>query len=620
MTVEAALSLRLLGAPRIGGANAARAGLLLQKPKAFALLVYLAMAGPGAFRRRDDLLARFWPEADTARARNALRQSLFLLRQHLPDGTLVARGQDEVALSGVVVDVSEFEARLSHGCHQEALAVYGGALLDGFRLYGESDFDAWVVLERERLERRMVNSVLAMARRPDIDVEESGRLLDFAMQQAPYDEDLLREAVGLLQARGNAVGAARRYDASAERFRIELGISLSPETEQVAPVPSVVPRVRSVPPMAELPTLSRPREVTAEARRLHLRARHLAGLRSPLTIMQAIDGYERAVALSPDYAEAHAGLAFALCQAVVYVDYPGTDAWPRAKAHALRAGRLDPRLGDALAVLAHVTLCYDYDWAGAETLYLRALELDPSSAAARQLYPLYFLTSVGRIGDALEFIDRARDDMPDNAGLSVYYAMCCVFGRRFDRALQEADFIVEHQPSLVQGQWVRGMALEGLGDHVGAVSCFERGVEMTGRSSLYLSQLGRALASAGDHDRAIAILRELEERGSDSGPALYHGAEILTALGEHDQALDRLHRAYRQRNSYMIFAGVRYALDPLRPMKRFRDLLVRMGMPADGRTANTRGDGAAPTTATAAASAPTSALEGGRDLPAGLRR
>ena len=583
MTENAGLNLRLLGAPQMGGAGAARAGALLGKPKTLALLVYLAMAGPGAFRRRDDILARFWPEANTTRARNALRQSLFLIRQHLPEGALTSRGPYDVGLTDVVVDVAAFEASVADGRHDDAIALYGGPFLDGFRLYGDSDFDAWVVLERERLQRRVVNSALAMARRSDIDDAASDRLLDFALEHAPYDEDLLREAGGVLRARGNHLGAARRYHAAVERFHVDLGITLSPETERVSrPAHGALPAL----PTVESSALARPRSVSADARRLHLRAHHLAGLRSPLTIMQAVDSYERAVALSPDYAEAHAGLAVALCQAVVYVDYPGTDAWPRAKAHALRASRLDPQLGDAHAVLAHVTLCYDYDWTGADALYRHALAVDPTSTAARQLYPLYFLTSIGRIDDALDFIDRARDEMPDIASLSVYYAMCCVFGRRFDRALQEVNFIVEDQPSLVQGQWVRGMALEGLGDYAGAVTCFELGVAVTGRSSLFLSQLGRALASAGDHGRAFAILRELQERGDESGPSLYYSAEILTALGDHEQALDRLYRAYRQRNSYMIFAGVRYALDPLRNMKRFRDLLVRMGMPAEGRTAN----------------------------------
>lgn len=579
MTHDAKLRLRLLGAPEFDGHGAEQATTLLSKSKSFALLVYLAMAGNAAFRRRDDILARFWPESDTPRARNALRQSLFLLKQHLPDGTLISRGQDEVGVREVCVDVAEFETAIAHGRERDAVTSYRGPFLDGFRLYGESDFDAWVTMERERLQHRAVRAAVRTARSSP-DIAESDRLIEFAVAQAPFDEALIRETVELLESRGDHAGATRFFAEAAERFHVALGIPLSPETKRVASA-ARAPQVVTAP--AGNAALLHARPVTPEARRLHVQARHLAGLRSPVTIMKAIDCYERAVTESADYAEAHAGLAFALCQAVVYVDYPGTDAWPRAKAHALRAIRLDPRLGDAHAVLAHVTLCYDYDWTTAETMYRQALEADPSSAAARQLYPLYFLTSVGRIDDALAFLDRARDDMPDNSGMSVYYAMCCVFGRRFERARQEAQFIVEAQPGLVQGHWVLGMALEGLGDYAGAVSRFEHGVALTGRSSLFLSQLGRAVASAGDRARAAAILRELEERGGDSGPALYNSAEILTALGEHELAIDRLFAAYRQRNAYMIFAGVRYALDPLRKIKRFRDLLVRMGMPAEGR-------------------------------------
>ena len=553
MTQDAGLRLRLLGTQSFVGEGAEQASSLLSKPKSFALLAYIATAGNASFRRRDDILARFWPEADTARARNALRQSLFLLKQHLPEGTLLSRGQEEVGLRGVDVDVVGFEANIAASREREAIAMYGGPFLDGFRLYGESDFDVWVSMERERLQHRAVRSAIRSAMRAAksgaAGVAELEGLIDFAVTQAPYDEALIREVVELLESAGDHAGASRFFAAAAERFRSALGIPLSPETERAAPRPRAVP-VAPVPPDKQ--ALLRPRAVSPEARRLHMQARHLAGLRSPVTIMQAIDCFERAVALSEDYAEAHAGLAFALCQAVVYVDYPGTDAWPRAKAHALRATRLDPKLGDAHAVLAHVTLCYDYDWTTAERLYRRALEADPASSIARQSYPFYFLTSVGRIDEALEFLNRARDDMPDNSGMSVYYIMALILGRRFERARQEAQFLVDAQPALVQGHWVLGMAHEGLGAYEAAVACFEHGVATTGRSALFLSQLGRAAASAGDRTRATAILHELDARGGDSGPALYNSAEILTALGEHEQAIDRLYTAYRQRNAYMV--------------------------------------------------------------------
>ena len=196
---------------------------------------------------------------------------------------------------------------------------------------------------------------------------------------------------------------------------------------------------------------------------------------------------------------------------------------------------------------------------------------------SRQSYALYFLTSVGRTDDALAILDRARDDNPDVPGISVFYGMTCVFGRRFERGLREADFVLEGSPAFIQAHWVRGMAQEGMGDFAAAIRTFEQGVEMTKGSSLLLSQLGRACAGIGDRRRAAKILDTLDERDENGGPAAYYCAEILAALGSADLAIDRLYAAYRQRNPFMVFAGVMYGLDPLRGMRRFRHLLMRLG-------------------------------------------
>jgi len=122
------------------------------------------------------------------------------------------------------------------------------------------------------------------------------------------------------------------------------------------------------------------------------------------------------------------------------------------------------------------------------------------------------------------------------------------------------------------------MAQEGLGDLDAAIHTFETGLALTNGSSLLLTQVGRACASAGDHDRARQILSELERRGEQAGPAAYFAAEILAALGDVDAAIDALYASYRQRNPMMIFAGVLYGLDPLREQRRFRELLMRMGI------------------------------------------
>ncbi len=484
------------------------------------------------------------------------------------------RGSEEVALSthAVRLDSELLDEHLDHGREAEALALYVGDFLHRCHLTDAPEFDRWLEGERDRLRRRVVRGALVLARRCERDghVSQSSEWARVAARHAPFDEDVLRDVVELLQGHGD--GAARIHAATAKRFRSQLGIVLPPYGRH-----HPTPAHRDAPsPTSLMP--ERPRAVPAEARRLYLEARQYSAQRSPATIGRAIDGLTAALRLAPDYAEAHAGLAFALAQATVYIGYLGIDTWPRVREHASRAIWLDPTLGEGHAMLAQATLCYYYDWARADAIYRRALALDPVSDVLRVSFALYFLTTSGRTDEALAILDRTRDLMPGAAGTSTTFAMSCVYDRQFARGRDEILAVLAMQPSYPQAYWVHGMALEGLGELDDAIRVFETGAALTNGSSLLLSQLGRACARAGDSERARRILGELDGRGECAGPAAYFTAEVLAALGDTDAAIDRLYTAYRQRNSLMVFAGVMPGLDPLRADRRFRDLLMRLGI------------------------------------------
>jgi DNA-binding SARP family transcriptional activator/Flp pilus assembly protein TadD len=563
------------------------------------------VALPRAFRRRDELLALFWPESDAAHARNSLRQSLHGLRGELSAGVLLARGNEELGLcrDRLRVDVKSFEDLLDRGQEEEALALYQGDLLPGFHLVGCSEFEIWLEMERERLRRRAVRGALVLARRQELEgaVAEAAEWVRFAEERAPFDEGVLREALELLTSLGDRAGAARLREETARRFRQELGVDLWPETEAVGRTIVLGSQGRDIAPSRSLsgrpgvglpdlprqgaPEPARPRRVTSEARQLYLQARHESSKRSPSTIIRAIELFEHALRLSPGYAEAHSGLAFALTQATVYVNYPPTEAFPRVKGHAMKAIRADPSLAEAHAMLAQARIIYDHDWMLAEESYLRALGVDPTSEHTCCSYALYFLTPMGRLDEALAVLDRARDRVPDLIGISTFCGMACAFGRRFERGRQEAESLIAMHPRFVQAHWVRGMTLDGLGEFQAAIGAFETALSLTNGSSLMLSQLGRVCARAGDCHRAEEILAELDRRNETAGPAAYFAAEILAALGRREAALDRLYAAYRQRIPLLVFAGLLYGLDPLRGERRFRELLLRVGLPAQQRVA-----------------------------------
>ena len=132
------IRLRLLGGVELSACDSGRERRLVLAPKPLALLAYLAIASAEARPiQRDELLALFWPELSSTRARAALRQALFQLRRGLGQSVL-ERGRAVVALSpeAISCDVVDFEQALARGDRAAAMELYRGPLLHGFFIDG----------------------------------------------------------------------------------------------------------------------------------------------------------------------------------------------------------------------------------------------------------------------------------------------------------------------------------------------------------------------------------------------------------------------------------------------------------------------------------------------------
>jgi DNA-binding SARP family transcriptional activator len=261
----------MLGTTELVAADGRPAEAILAQPKRLALLAYLCVARPAGFRRRDQLLALFWPELDEARARSALSQALHKLRQSLGQDVVLTRGPDEVGANPqrLTTDVTDLYRALADGRPHEALDLYRGDLLPGFAIRESPEFDQWLENERRTLRDRVaaaaweaVEGAQAGGRAAD-----AGRLARRAVELAPYDEAGVRRCIGLLAQAGDPAGAVRCYDEFAERLRRDLELTPAPETTALLtglkarrPEPTSVatPAARTD---AEVPTAAVPRVI-----------------------------------------------------------------------------------------------------------------------------------------------------------------------------------------------------------------------------------------------------------------------------------------------------------------------------------------------------------------------
>ena len=231
------IELRTLGGLDLHDSEGRELRVSFAASKRAALLTYLAIATPRGFHRRDTLLALLWPELDQEHARGALRQALRLMRRSMTAGALLTEGDDTIALDRDVFwcDAVAFEQLLDGGKEEEAMALYRGALLEGFHLSGCLEFERWLDDERRRLRQRAAEATWSLAQQAlaegrTAQATQWGRR---ALAFSPDDEGVLRRVIELLDRLGDRAGAIREYEVFAKRLREDYEADPAPETTEL---------------------------------------------------------------------------------------------------------------------------------------------------------------------------------------------------------------------------------------------------------------------------------------------------------------------------------------------------------------------------------------------------
>jgi adenylate cyclase len=305
--------------------------------------------------------------------------------------------------------------------------------------------------------------------------------------------------------------------------------------------------------------------------RYHWNKRTEAGLRRAVTLLKA------ALDMDPAFARAWAGLAD--CYTVLGCwgyDAPH-DSYPKAKAAAEKAIALDEYLAEAHASLAVTRKDYEWDWAGAEHEYRRALELNPSYALGRHWYGEY-LACVGKHIEAIKQLEQARELDPLSPivaavlGRHGYY-----FARHFDRASEELQKVIRSDPEFWVGHNFLGWVYTLKGQWPKAVEQFTIAQQLD-QNAETLVGLAYVLGLSGNVSKARDTLAELKKLRQKHYVQPVNIALAHTALGEKDDAFAWLDKACEEHAQWLSEIKVDPAFDPLRSDVRFEDLLKRVGL------------------------------------------
>ncbi len=255
-----------------------------------------------------------------------------------------------------------------------------------------------------------------------------------------------------------------------------------------------------------------------------------------------------------------------------------------ARANVARALALDPALAEAHAMLGFVRFAGDYDWAGAEAEFRRAIELDPNNGDAYDTYGL-LLAAQGRYDEALAVQRRAHELDPLAHRLDA--ATTLLRAGRFEEAIRHVIRVVELEPEFVNARATLGWAYLLSGMPAEGIAQLERAAALAPESTLLLSQLGQAYGRVGRHGEAREILARLEAMSRQRYVSPYHLAYVYTGLGEQERAMDWLERAYEERAGGVYGIKASFLFTALRGHPRFTALLRKMNLAEPERVERT---------------------------------
>lgn len=292
------------------------------------------------------------------------------------------------------------------------------------------------------------------------------------------------------------------------------------------------------------------------------------------TCEDALVFFDRAIAIDPDFALAHAGRAKAY-YALASTHARPSETMPKMKEAAENALALNEDVLEAHVALGQYRRQYEWDWEGARVAFERAVKISPSNAEARVAYADY-LTGMKRHDEALAELAIARERDPVACYAIPGFGGITYAARRYNQTVRDGNEALRINPENWKAHQWMGLAMSQLGQFSEAIAHL-RTARKISESAQLRAMLGGVLAVAGQEDEARTIRKRLKERKDVEYVCPYEVATISIGLKEYDQAFEEIHEACDDKAGCIPYLQVDPRLDPIRDDPRFDAVLERVG-------------------------------------------
>jgi adenylate cyclase len=311
----------------------------------------------------------------------------------------------------------------------------------------------------------------------------------------------------------------------------------------------------------------------------YLKGLHFWNKLTPADCHKAIECFEQAIALEPDYAQAYAMTAAAYSYLGATGQVLPDRAFQIVNQFADKALSLNDSISEGHAAKASVYLFYDWKWADAYQSLKKAIELNPGNVEAYELLGFYYVT-MGQKALAVKIMEYAEEKDPLSPIVSQTLGNMYVFAERYDDAILQADKLLEVNPQMRRAIELKAWSIGMKGDWDIALELFKEYQQLTNHPLKGLMGMGVAYGKLGQRDKALDIISKMELRQQQEPDSVIDAdlAAVWYGLGDTDKAFHYLNQCIDKRMGpvsyyleYPVYKGVK--TDP-----RYELLRKRIGV------------------------------------------
>jgi len=314
-----------------------------------------------------------------------------------------------------------------------------------------------------------------------------------------------------------------------------------------------------------------------EAYQLYLQGRFFWNKRSIAGLETAIEYFEKAISVDPEYALAWSGIADSYSLLAEFGTIPHKQIYPKAEAAVKRALEIDDSLAEVHTSYASLLLFHKWDWKNAEIEFKRALELNPNYATTYHWYSFWFM-GMGDLKEAIRLTSKGTELDPVSQAIVKDKGMMLYHDRQYDQAIETAKQTLILDPEYPAAHRLLSLSYQGKELYEDSIRENDRWGVLTGNQPEADFCRAQIYAAAGREKEARKLIESVESDTSQIDNVYRGLALVYSALGEIDRTLDMLQKSYDEGEIALLSIKVDPKLDAVRADPRFNELLKKLGV------------------------------------------